>query len=383
MVTPRQYLFRFSVLLIVVLPFLGTLLAMWYLWNSYVFLSDVALMVAFTLMTGLGITVGYHRMLTHEGFKTYKPIKALLLIFGCMGFEGDPVGWAGRHIQHHAHSDEEGDPHSPLEGFWHAHMGWMFSSDDSFDLKKYVPHLFQDPVVMFVQRHAWLWMILSVVLPGLIGGWTGLVWGGAVRLFITTHTTFSVNSICHTFGKRPYQTTDESRNNWIVGLLAFGEGWHNNHHAFPRNAFHGMEWWQFDLSGYVIRFCEKAGLMWDVQRVSHETAEAQKYRAAESHKQHVTLASQLALSIKRADDEIQQRLGGIIGNAFTAQDEAKLVELKKQAEERLCDIRLSIVRATNMKRARLMRYQKEVQEILERVRTEAQARTTALGMQAS
>lgn len=271
-------LYRFSVILLVVIPFLGAITAMVLLWNRFVFTSDIVLLAVFYLIAGLGITIGYHRMLTHQGFSTHPFIKAFFLIFGSMAFEGNPSDWTARHTQHHAHSDKEGDPHSPLDGFWHAHMGWLYSFEDWPNVQKYCPHLLTDPVVQFVDRTTWLWMGLSLLIPYLIGGWHGLLWGGAVRIFLQTHGTWSVNSVCHTFGKRAFETMDESRNEWIVGLVALGEGWHNNHHAFPRNAFHGLRWWQFDLSGYVITALESLGLVWDVERVSDDVIEAQKAR---------------------------------------------------------------------------------------------------------
>jgi stearoyl-CoA desaturase (delta-9 desaturase) len=256
---------KFVVLFIVVLPFIATIYAMVMLWNQWVTWTHVALMVGFYVLSGLGITVGFHRMLTHKSFETSRPVKALLLIMGCMAVEGDPITWASTHIQHHAHSDDEDDPHSPLEGLWHSHMGWLFSY--KHNVAVYGTWLKKDPTVVWVSKTWLLWVALGILIPTLIAGWSGLIWGGLVRIFLTHHITWSVNSICHTFGRRDYQTRDASRNNFIVGLLAFGEGWHNNHHAFPRSAFHGLRWWQIDLSGYLIRVMEATGLVWNVYRV--------------------------------------------------------------------------------------------------------------------
>jgi stearoyl-CoA desaturase (delta-9 desaturase) len=249
----------------VVGPLIATVYGITLLWQRYVDWSDIALLLVFYLISGLGITVGYHRMLTHKSFETSKAVKALFLIMGCMAWEGNPITWASTHIKHHAHSDQEDDPHSPLEGLFHAHLGWIFH--EVADPETYGSWLRKDPVVVWVDRTWWIWGLLGMVIPFAIGGWSGLLWGGIVRMCLTHHITWSVNSVCHTFGRRPYRTKDASRNNWLVGLLAFGEGWHNNHHAFPRSAFHGMEWWQFDLSSWLIRTLEASKLVWNVYRV--------------------------------------------------------------------------------------------------------------------
>jgi stearoyl-CoA desaturase (Delta-9 desaturase) len=258
---------KIVMLIVVVVPFLATLFAIWLLWDRAVNWTDLALLVAFNLIGGLGVTVGFHRMLTHRSFQPNPVVKFILLVFGSMAVEGPALEWAATHIKHHAHSDRDGDPHSPVEGFWHAHMGWMFNRSFA-DPNVYCRNLVKDPIVVFVSRTFILWVVLSLVIPFAIGGWTGLLWGGLVRIFLTHHITWSVNSVCHTFGKREFETRDQSRNEWIVGLLAFGEGWHNNHHAFPRSAFHGLHWWQFDLSGYVIWTLERVGLVREVYRVS-------------------------------------------------------------------------------------------------------------------
>jgi stearoyl-CoA desaturase (delta-9 desaturase) len=267
---------KVGVFLVVVIPFAATLFAVTRLWQRYVNGLDVALLLAFLLLSGLGITVGHHRLLTHRSFETHAWVKALLLVFGAMAFEGKPGDWASTHLEHHAHSDADGDPHSPLVSLWHAHMGWMFTYVPRVEL--YGPWLRRDKIVLFVDATWWVWALLGLAIPFAIGGWTGLLWGSLVRVCLGHHVTWSVNSICHTFGTRRYATPDRSRNNWVVGLLAFGEGWHNNHHAFPRSAFHGLRWWEFDLSGLVIRGLEAVGLAWNVQRVSPE-AERRRTRA--------------------------------------------------------------------------------------------------------
>jgi stearoyl-CoA desaturase (delta-9 desaturase) len=183
-----------------------------------------------------------------------------------MAVEGPALDWASIHIKHHANTDTEDDPHSPLDGFFHAHIGW-FISGFLAEPEVYGTWLRKDRLVMFMSKTFFIWGALGLVIPYLLGGWTGVLWGGLVRMFLTHHVTWSVNSVCHTFGRRMFDTGDQSRNQWLVGLLAFGEGWHNNHHAFPRSAFHGLRWWQFDLSAYIIRLLEWTGLAWNVWRI--------------------------------------------------------------------------------------------------------------------
>lgn len=262
---------RYIVLAAVIIPFLATLLAIWLLWERLVHWSDLALLASMYTLTVLGIGIGFHRMLTHRSFRAHPAIKVLFLILGSMSLEGSALDWAATHTKHHAQADREGDPHSPLEGFFHAHVGWVIRSGGSLaDPRIYCRHLLEDRAVVFISRTFSLWVTLSLVIPWLLGGWTGLLWGGLVRIFLVHHVTWSVNSICHTFGTRSYVTRDRSRNEWIVGLLAFGEGWHNNHHAFPRSAFHGLQWWQFDLSGNIIWALERLGLVRDVYRIPGE-----------------------------------------------------------------------------------------------------------------
>jgi stearoyl-CoA desaturase (delta-9 desaturase) len=165
------------------------------------------------------------------------------------------------------------------------------------DPNVYCRNLVHDPIVVFVSRTFLLWVVLSLLIPYAIGGWSGLLWAGLVRIFLVHHVTWSVNSICHTFGMREFETTDQSRNEWIVGLLAFGEGWHNNHHAFPRSAFHGLHWWQFDLSGYLIRLLERVGLATEVYRIPAEKLVKRYKKVGESF--NTTTASQLEEAVLR------------------------------------------------------------------------------------
>lgn len=263
----RWHLDRAATLLGVTLPLVAVVLAAYLTWERFTTWRDIAIFVGMYLLAGLGITVGFHRMLTHRSFDAHPAVRFTLLALGSMAGLSDPVRWAAIHIQHHAHSDEHDDPHTPLRGIFHAHMGWFLTGFDD-DPATYGSWVAKDPMVRFFQRTFWWWVLLGFVIPFLLGGWTGLLWGGWVRVFFAHHMTFSVNSICHTFGKAPFETGDRSRNQWLVGLFAFGEGWHNNHHAFPRSAFHGLNWWQVDLSGYVIATLERLGLAWNVHRVS-------------------------------------------------------------------------------------------------------------------
>jgi stearoyl-CoA desaturase (delta-9 desaturase) len=262
----RSLAYKAVVLIVVVVPLLATGLAIRLLWARAVQWPDLALLLSMYALVAFGVTVGYHRMLTHRSFRPHPVVKCLLLILGSMSVEGPALQWAATHIKHHALSDREGDPHSPVDGFFHAHIGWMFG-DGEGDPNHYCPHLMKDQLIVFISRTFLLWAVLGLVIPFALDGWTGLLWGGLVRIFLTHHVTWSVNSVCHTFGKRAFETKDRSHNEWVVGLLGFGEGWHNNHHAFPRSAFHGLHWWQVDVSGYLIWSLERVGLAHEVYRV--------------------------------------------------------------------------------------------------------------------
>lgn len=253
---------------LVVIPLAATIFALaafsWYRGS----IQDVLLFVSFYIAVTLGVSIGFHRLVTHRGFESEPLLKAILIMFGCGALEGTPLKWAATHIKHHAHADKEGDPHSPTEGLWHAHVGWLTDLNNWAKPEEYAPHLLRDEIVMFFHRTYFLWFGLSLLLPFLLGGWSGLLWGGLVRIFFLHHVTWSVNSICHLFGRRDYKTTDQSSNNWVVGLLALGEGWHNNHHAFPQSAFHGLRFWQLDVSAYLIRAFRALGMVWNVNRPS-------------------------------------------------------------------------------------------------------------------
>jgi stearoyl-CoA desaturase (delta-9 desaturase) len=257
------------VLVVVVVPFLALGVAIWQLWDRAVTWQHLAWLVGMYIPIALGVTAGFHRMLTHRSFRAHPAARFALLVLGSMAVEGSALSWAADHLKHHALSDQEGDPHSPTEGLWHAHLGWLFS-DPGADPRVYCKHLLKDPVVVFVDRTFVLWVALGLALPFALAGWPGLLWGGLVRTFFVHHITWSVNSVCHTFGRRVYETTDRSHNNWVVGLLAMGEGWHNNHHAFPRSAIHGLDRWQLDVAGWVILGLEKVRLATEVCRIAPE-----------------------------------------------------------------------------------------------------------------
>lgn len=289
--------YRAAILTVVIAPLVGVFLAIRLLWQFAVSWTDVTLLLVMYSLVALGVTVGFHRMLTHRSFTPHPVVKFVLLVLGSMAFEGPALSWAATHIKHHAVSDREGDPHSPVDGFFHAHMGWLFSKQME-DPNVYCRHLVKDPIINFVSKTFLLWGALSLIIPFAIGGWHGLIWGGLVRMFLTHHVTWSVNSVCHTFGKRPYETNDASRNEWVVGLLAFGEGWHNNHHAFPRSAIHGLQWWQFDLSGLLIVTLEKLGLAKDVYRIPPDLMQKRAAKTAAARAaQSASATSNIAASV--------------------------------------------------------------------------------------
>ena len=265
-------------------------LAMWSAWGGALRWPDLVVMAVTYLLTGLGITVGYHRLFTHRSFKTSAPIRALLAALGSAAIEGPVIEWVANHRKHHQFSDQPGDPHSPhvdraggwrgaLGGLFHAHMGWIFSDEDLASEQRYAKDLLADPIVRFIDRTFPLWVLAGLAFPfalglaltgSLAGGLTGLLWGGAVRIACLHHATFSINSLCHFFGRRRFRTGDESRNLLWLSLPTLGEAWHNNHHAFPTSARHGLRWWQLDPSAWVIAGLERCGLVWDVVRVTPE-----------------------------------------------------------------------------------------------------------------
>ncbi len=267
----------------VIVPFIGLLIAIVSLWGWGVGWVEIGLLVVMYLLTGLGITVGFHRLFTHQSFETNRVVQSILGILGSMAVQGPLLKWVAVHRMHHHRSDHPEDPHSPyhhgigvlgvLRGLWHSHVGWLLIADPP-NLPHYIKDLRQNWLLRQVSNLFVLWVILGLVIPTVLGGvltgsWLGalfgLVWGGLARIFLVHHVTWSVNSICHVWGRQPYRSHDQSRNNLVVGVLAMGEGWHNNHHAFPTSARHGFRWWQFDLSYYVIRALALFGLAWKIK----------------------------------------------------------------------------------------------------------------------
>jgi stearoyl-CoA desaturase (Delta-9 desaturase) len=272
-------------LVAVVVPPLALVSAMGFLWGVGFHLRDLVLLLTMYVVCAFGTTIGFHRYFTHRGFETSGSIKAVLAVLGCMTMQGPLTQWVTDHRKHHALSDQPGDPHSPhvgtddgawgaVKGFVHAHIGWLFNNLGMEQGRIYGKDLYEDHIVVWVDRLYLVWVVLTLGIPFGIGyavggtavaGFEGLVWGGLLRIFLYQHATFSVNSICHMFGRKDYRSRDEARNNWLVALLVFGEGWHNNHHAFPASARHGLRRWQLDLSWWVIRGLEKIGLVWNVK----------------------------------------------------------------------------------------------------------------------
>ncbi|MEK6417517.1 MAG: acyl-CoA desaturase [Burkholderia gladioli] len=270
--------------LIVLVPTLAALYGALEIADSTVRAWQWALLASAGFLTILAITVGFHRLLTHRAFQTGSVLRAGLAILGCMAAQGPPLYWVGNHRRHHRCVDSGADPHSPLtdgerrlgrwRGFWHAHSGWTFRHDLVNSLH-YCPDLLQDPVVRWVGRHYFKWVGAGIALPGLLGlafdaSWHGLLdgalWGGPIRLFVTYHLTNGINSAAHLWGYQRYPTGDSSRNNWLLGIFALGEGWHNNHHADGSAALFARTWYEFDTGGVFILLLERLGLAWGVRR---------------------------------------------------------------------------------------------------------------------
>jgi stearoyl-CoA desaturase (delta-9 desaturase) len=270
-----------------VVPFLALGIVGWQVWAELLHWRDIVVFAILYLVTGLGVTVGFHRLFTHRSFATKPWVRGVFAAAGSMAIEGPVISWVADHRKHHAFADQPGDPHSPhvdhgvgwrgaLRGLVHAHMGWLFIHTQRGARKRYAPDLVADPVVSWVDRTFVVWVLSGLGaafgLGWLIGGTltaalTGLLWGGAVRILVLHHVTFSINSLCHFFGRKRFDTGDESRNLAWLSFLSLGEAWHNNHHAFPTSAAHGLRWWELDLSSAVIRGLERVGLAWDVVRI--------------------------------------------------------------------------------------------------------------------
>jgi stearoyl-CoA desaturase (delta-9 desaturase) len=274
----------------VVVPFLALAIAIPLLWDTFVTWRDLGIFLFFYVISCAGISLGYHRLLSHRSYDTYPAIRALLAYCGAIAFQGPPITWAADHRLHHSCADEEGDPHSPhthggggvwatLRGLAHAHVGWLLRPTYTSEPVRYAPDLIREPSMRFISRRYLAIVVSGLVLPGLMGyllggTWhaalTGFVWGGVVRVLVLHHVTWSVNSICHVFGTRRFETTDRSRNFWPLALVSMGEAWHHNHHTFPTSARHGLRWWELDISGLIISAAKRVGLAWDVVEISPE-----------------------------------------------------------------------------------------------------------------
>jgi sn-1 stearoyl-lipid 9-desaturase len=218
----------------------------------------------------LGIGMSYHRLLTHRGYKTRRWVEYFLTVCATLALEGGPIFWVATHRIHHQHSDKEGDPHTPLDGKWWAHMGWILVGKsmhhDTETLARYVPDLAKDKFHVWITKYHF---VPNIILGGIlwaIGGFPLVLWGICVRIVIGLHSTWLVNSATHSWGSRRFKTRDLSTNSWWVAMLSFGEGWHNNHHAHPTSARHGLKWYEVDLNWYGIWTLQKLGLAWDVYR---------------------------------------------------------------------------------------------------------------------
>jgi stearoyl-CoA desaturase (delta-9 desaturase) len=278
----------------VTVPFLGLIAAAMLAWNDWLRPRDLVIFAFMYVFSAFGVTIGFHRMLTHRAFETYKPLRNLLAVMGSLAVQGPVLDWVADHRKHHAFTDEEGDPHSPhagqgagiggmIRGLWHAHVGWLWETNGQAQKRRYCPDLLDDPSLRWIHRHFVQITIATLTLPflaGLIwsgtlrGGLEALLWGGLVRIFLIHHVTWSVNSVCHFFGSRRFTTDDFSTNVFWLSLPTLGESWHHNHHAFPRSARHGLRWYELDPSGWLIQIFAKLGLAWDVVLIDREKQKA-------------------------------------------------------------------------------------------------------------
>jgi stearoyl-CoA desaturase (Delta-9 desaturase) len=280
---------RFLNLAGVLLPFGGFLVAVVLLWNTLVGPVDLILFAVLYVITGYGVTLGFHRLLTHRSFQTHPWVEYALAILGSMAVQGPVMSWVADHRKHHAHTDREGDPHSPhghgggirgaIAGLWYAHMGWLFDRAGQAEHNRYARDLYEDRGMQRINRLFPVWVLLGLLLPfgvgyvvdGTLGGaLTAAIWGGAVRIFMLHHVTWSINSVCHFFGTRRFAIEDQSTNVFWLAPFSFGESWHHNHHAFPRSAVHGLRWWEVDPTAWLIRGMRRLKLAWNVVEISPE-----------------------------------------------------------------------------------------------------------------
>ena len=277
------------------LPLVGLIAAIVLLWDRAVGPLELGLLVGLYLLTALGVTLGYHRMFTHRAFESSRVFRAIVAVLGSMAVQGSVITWVADHRKHHTFTDQAGDPHSPhlagpgfwgaVKGLWHAHVGWLFETVGMAERERFAPDLLRDRVLKVVDKLFFLWVGLSLAIPfalgwllggGLGAALTALLWGGFVRVFLLHHVTWSINSVCHFFGRKRFAIEDESRNVFWLAPLSMGEAWHHNHHAFPTSAFHGLSPWErvADPTGLLIALLEKLGIIWNVVRISPERQKA-------------------------------------------------------------------------------------------------------------
>jgi stearoyl-CoA desaturase (Delta-9 desaturase) len=280
--------------LFILVPFAALVAAVPVAWGGWLGWTDVAIAVPMYFLTCGGVTVGFHRGFTHRSFKPNRATKIALAVLGSMAIQGPVVRWVADHRKHHKFSDKDGDPHSPWKygdtvgalwkGLWHAHMGWLFDEEQT-PQHKFAPDLIKDRDIVVVSRLFWLWTLVSLLLPPLVGGlvtmsWQGALtaffWGSLVRVSLLHHVTWSINSICHTVGERPFLSRDKSGNVWWLAVLSMGESWHNLHHAEPTSARHGVLRGQVDSSARIIWLLEKAGWVSDVRWPDPERVERKR-----------------------------------------------------------------------------------------------------------
>jgi stearoyl-CoA desaturase (delta-9 desaturase) len=270
----------------VALPFVAFCAAVTILWGHGVGWADLAVMLAMYLLTALGITIGYHRLFTHNAFRAKQPVRYTLAVLGSMAVEGPLSDWVADHRKHHAHTDVEGDPHSPhtgegsgIAGLWHAHIGWLYRTQGQAATRRYAPEILEDRGLRLISRQFGALVLLSLAIPfaagfaihgTLTGALLTLLWAGFVRIFLLHHVTWSINSVCHFFGRRRFDVDDHSTNVFWLALPSLGESWHHNHHAFPRAAVQGLRRWELDPSGLAIAALERVGLVSDVVRITPE-----------------------------------------------------------------------------------------------------------------
>ena len=294
-------------LAVMILPTLGFVLAMVDGWNYGFSFWKIALLIFFYVITLFGVEAGFHRLLSHSAYVT--PLRSIIVVLGSMAAQGPAIFWAAAHRQHHAFSDDIGDPHSPrpfspgskgfLKGLWHGHMGWLLKAEN-VDWARFAPDLLKDRRLFNLNQTYMLWVLIGLILPAIlgsifasnlsgstggfwIGAWEGLLWGGLARIFLVHHAVWAVNSICHIFGSRPYQCKGTATNNLWLALPSLGGAWHNNHHAFPSTADNQFAWWQFDFSGIILRLLKSVQLVSNFKKPTDSAIAARRIQTTAAH----------------------------------------------------------------------------------------------------